>query len=75
MNYDLTRSELDNEFSRRRFLCPVCGKSFRIPLYSSIDGYAYVLSPSTEERKQGIGNRKCCSYSCMRKGQRERGII
>ena len=62
------KNEFEAEFDRRSFICPVCQKQFRIPIYTSLSEYVYRLPGTTDRKGNHIPERKCCSYSCWRKG-------
>lgn len=59
--------EFDREFDSREYVCPVCGKTFRIPMYVSLTSYVYVVSVYDSVKKKN-SRKKCCSYACYRKG-------
>lgn len=57
----------DRDYKSREYVCPVCGKTFYIPMYVSRSDYVYTISVRDEKAKK-TSRRKCCSYSCYRKG-------
>jgi len=59
--------EFDKEFNRREYVCPMCGKTFRIPMYMSLTSYVYTVNVYDSVTKRN-SKKKCCSYKCYRKG-------
>lgn len=62
--------DFESEFQERQYVCPICKKKFRLPMFMSRAEYVYVLNiynPSTKRSEQ----RKCCSYTCWRKGKQK----
>lgn len=62
------KTEFDRDVESRNYVCPVCGKAFHIPIYVNISNYVYVISVYDEKTKANK-TRKCCSYTCYRKGK------
>lgn len=62
--------EFNQELESRKYVCPVCQKSFTIPLYVSKSGYVYKILVYDKSTKRNV-QRKCCSYSCYRKGTQQ----
>lgn len=60
-------NEFDKDYKSREYVCPVCGKTFRIPMYISLTSYVYVVNVYDPEKKKN-SRKKCCSYACYRKG-------
>ena len=61
------QTEFDKEFDDREYVCPVCGKTFRIPMYVSLTSYVYMVNVYDSVKKKN-SRKKCCSYACYRKG-------
>lgn len=59
----------DNDYKSRDYICPVCGKPFHLPMYMSTSDYVYTITVRDRKTKKSL-QRKCCSYSCYRKGSR-----
>ena len=59
--------DFDKDYASRDYVCPVCGRTFHIPMYMSITSYVYVISVY-DSSKRRTSKRKCCSYACYRKG-------
>ena len=57
----------DNDYNSRDYTCPVCGKLFHLPMYMSRSDYVYTITVRDRKTKKNL-QRKCCSYSCYRKG-------
>ena len=62
--------EFDEELRNRQYVCPICGKKFTLPMYVSLSDYTYVVSIYNKKTQKSI-RKKCCSYSCYRKGNKE----
>jgi hypothetical protein len=60
--------ELDAMLKARQYICPICKKKFSIPLYVSTSKWVYMVSIYDRKEKKRL-QKKCCSYSCYRKGQ------
>lgn len=45
-------NEFDREFGSREYVCPVCGKTFRIPMYVSLTSYVYVVNVYDSVKKK-----------------------
>lgn len=63
-------NEFDKELEDRRYVCPICGKRFSLPLWVSKSDYAYKIWEYDPVKKKSLA-RKCCSYSCFRKGSKD----
>lgn len=60
----------DSDYESRVCVCPVCGKTFYLPVYVSMVDYVYTI-PIRDRKSKKTFRRKCCSYSCYRKARRE----
>lgn len=60
----------DQDLKSRQFICPVCNKSFTLPMYVSKSNYVYTILVYDKSKKKN-SKKKCCSYSCYRKGNEE----
>lgn len=65
-----SENEFDEEIRKRHYICPVCKKPFTLPMYVSLSSYVYVVSVYDKDKKKTF-QKKCCSYSCYRKGSKE----
>lgn len=61
------KDEFDRDYKSREYVCPVCSKTFRIPMYISLTSYVYVVNVYDSVKKKNF-RKKCCSYACYRKG-------
>ena len=71
-NSVLTRDQseaeaFDNDYKSRDYVCPVCGKPFHLPMYVSLSDNVDTITIRDRKTKKRL-QRKCCSYSCYRKG-------
>lgn len=57
----------DQDLESREYICPVCKKQFMLPIYVSQTDYVYKIRVREPKTKRVV-LRKCCSYSCYRKG-------
>lgn len=67
---DREEALFEEELENRNYICPICNKKFMLPLYMSPHDYVYTISVYDSNKKKAT-RRKCCSYSCFRKGSKK----
>lgn len=63
---DNKETTLDAELESRQYVCPTCGKVFKLPLYVLPSTYVYSVLVYDKGKKR-THKEKCCSYSCYRR--------